>query len=368
MRLLRDPLEPMRILYSETMAFYPSSAHFLEALDARAAAGLCSYRFFDDARYVNHVRSIAERVAARVVGRPRGYRNLNRAFLDEATSFEPDLILIGKGAWFAPATLKTIKQQTGAVLVNWATDDPFNPADSSRDLVDSIPIYDLYVCTKRAIIEDVRRAGCRNTAYVRFGYKPGLHYPELPATEAEKAKYICDVVFVGGCDSERAPYFELLTRELPALRLNLFGGYWDRFPALRRYWRGFANGRDFRLAIGGAKIAANLVRRANRDDHVMRTFEIPACGGFILTERTPEHAALFEEDREAAFFDSPEQFVAQVRRYLASDEREQIAAAARRKVTSEKHSYADRLAEILAAAEPLLSSRALASEARQSAG
>jgi spore maturation protein CgeB len=358
----------MRILYAETTAFFPSSAHFLEALSARAAAGICRYRFFDEARFLNPRRSIAERVAARVVGRPSGYQNLNRALVEEAASFAPDLILIGKGRWFAPATLNLIKQRTGALLVNWATDDPFNPADTSRDLVESIPIYDLYVCTKRAIVDDVRRAGCRNTAYIRFGYKPGLHYPELPATDAEKAKYACDVAFVGGCDSDRAPFFKLLTRELPAIRLNLFGGYWNRFPALRRYWRGFANGRDFRLAIGGAKISVNLVRRANRDDHVMRTFEIPACGGFMLTERTPDHAALFKEDREAAFFDSPEEFVAQVRRWLASPQREQIAAAARRRVISENHCYADRLEEILAAAEPLLNSRALGSELREFAG
>jgi spore maturation protein CgeB len=76
--------------------------------------------------------------------------------------------------------------------------------------------------------------------------------------------------------------------------LALYEGFWDRSASLRRYWRGFALGGDFRMALGGTKVAGNLVRRANLDGHVIRSFEIPACGAFMLAERTAEHLALFE--------------------------------------------------------------------------
>lgn len=341
----------MRILYAETSDFLPVSAHFLEALEAMAERGECEFTFFDEASYRRPQRSIAGRIVRRIVGRPAGYRALNAALAAEARRLHPDLVLIGKGAYFAPATLAAVRAATGASMINWATDDPFNPASSTRDLVESIALYDLYVCTKRAIMDDVRRAGCANVAYVRFGYKPQVHFPEAPANDDEARRFESDVTFIGGGDDDRAPYFETLVGAIPGLRLHLHGGYWNRYPKLHPYWRGNATGRDFRLAVGGAKIAVNLVRRANRDDHVMRTFEIPACGGFMLTERSATHDELFSADNEAVFFNSPDELVAKVRIYLGRDEdRARIAAAGHRKITQGRHTYGDRLAEIIQAA------------------
>lgn len=349
----------MRILYAETSAYAPSSAHFLEALEASAARGQHEFRFLDEAAFIKSSRSIAERIADRVAGRPlSGYQQLNRALVEQAAAFSPDIILIGKGRWFTPAALEAAREVSGATLVNWATDDPFNRSDSSRDLLNSIPLYDLYVCTKKDIMSDVRRAGCANVVYVRFGYKPEVHFPEAPATDEERERFGCDVMFVGGCDAYRTEYFAALMRAMPDLRLHLYGMYWERVRALRANARGFAVARDYRLAVGGAKIAVNLVRRANRDDHVMRTFEIPACGGFMLTERSSSHDELFSEDNEAAFFGSPDELVAKVRSYLVRDEaRARIAAAGYRKITQGQHTYADRLAEIIEAARTVRGSQ-----------
>ncbi len=342
----------MRILYAETTAYAPSSAHFLEALEASAARGQHEFRFLDEARFIKSSRSITERIADRIAGRPlSGYQQLNRALVENAAAFSPEMILIGKGRWFTPAALEAAKKASGAILVNWATDDPFNRADNSRGLVSSIPLYDLYVCTKKEIMADVRRAGCANVEYVRFAYKPEVHFPETPATDEERERFACGVMFAGGCDAHRIAYFEALIRAMPDLKLHLYGSYWERARALRPYARGLAMARDYRLAVASAKIAVNLVRRANRDDHVMRTFEIPACGGFMLTERSAAHNELFSEDHEAAFFTTPDEFVAKVRTWLARDEdRARIAAAAHRKITQGRHTYGDRLEEIIQAA------------------
>jgi spore maturation protein CgeB len=349
----------MRILYAETTAYAPSSAHFLEALEASVARGQHEFRFLDEAQFIKSSRSFAERIADRVAGRPlSGYQQLNRALVENAAAFSPDMILIGKGRWFTPAALEAARKVSGATLVNWATDDPFNAADNSRELLKSIPLYDLYVCTKKDIMNDVRRAGCVNVAYVRFGYKPEVHFPEAPATDEERERFACDVMFVGGCDAYRIAYFEALVRAMPGVKLRLYGAYWERARALRPYARGFAVARDYRLAVGSAKIAVNLVRRANRDDHVMRTFEIPACGGFMLTERSSTHEELFHEDHEAGFFGSHDELVARVRSYLPRDEdRARIAAAGHRKITLSRHTYGDRLEEIIEAAQTVRGSQ-----------
>lgn len=348
----------MRIFYFETTAYFPSSAHFLMPLQELGQERGWAYEFFDEAGYVPAHRSLPMRIAERLRGRrPFSHGALNRDFIERVREFAPDVILIGKGRYLAPETLRAVKRDTGAILINWATDDPFNPANSSADLLDSIPLYDLYVSTKRAIIGDIVERGCRNVIYLRFGYKPELHFPEKPADGDEVQRFGCDVAFIGGADHDRAPFFETLIQMIPGLRLNLYGAYWNRIPALRRYWRGEAVGRDYRMALGGASIAVNLVRRSNRDDHVMRTFEIPACGAFMVTERTRTHEELFADGIEAAFFRTPLELVEQVRHYLPlAGERSKIAARGHRKIVDGNNTYRDRLLEIVAAARPLMAS------------
>ncbi len=339
----------IRILYFETTAFLPSSAHFLETLQERAARRQCEFRFVDEAQFAPSRTGLADRATRKLLGRPLfGYRALNQALVIAARELRPNIAIIAKGAYIAPATLLSIKRETGATLINWAADDPFNSANATRDLLRSIPIYDLYVCTKKAVIRDVRSAGSPRTAYLRFGYKPGAFFPEQAANEVERERFRSDVVFIGGCDSDRAPFFERLLERIPGVRLHLYGAHWDGYPAFRPHWRGQALGRDYRLAMSGAKIAVNLVRRANRDDHVMRTFEIPACGAFMLAERTDTHQELFVEDREAVFFGSPEEMAGKIGEFLPRDDaRAAIAAAGHRKIISGRHTYADRLDEIV---------------------
>jgi spore maturation protein CgeB len=342
----------MKILLVDTTLYEPSSPLFADALRESGH----EHRFVDEAPFTRPLeRSLAHKAAYRLLRRrPLTRWAFNRALLDQARRFRPQLVLAVKAPYIMPATLRRIKDETGALLVNYATDDPFNPANATPDLVAGIPYYDLYACTKRAIMDDVRRAGCRRVAYVPFGYKPALHFPEQPATPEERARFESDVALVGGADADRLPFVEALAR-VSGLSLALYGGYWTRYPHLRRYARGFARGRDYRLALGGAKIVLCLVRRANRDGHAMRSLEIPACGAFMLAERTDEHQALFREGKEAVFFASPGELSEKVGYYLAQDaERSRIARNGYLRVTTGHHTYQDRVREIVERAGELM--------------
>jgi spore maturation protein CgeB len=93
----------------------------------------------------------------------------------------------------------------------------------------------------------------------------------------------------------------------------------------------------------------------------MRTFEVLACGAFMLAERTAEHQEFFREGEEVGYFSSAEELVEKVRYYLNHDsERQRMAEAAYHKVTSANHTYAHRLQQILELAAPLVSERARA--------
>jgi spore maturation protein CgeB len=337
-----------RVLLVDSSQYWPSNPLFAEALEEVAARRGWEWTVLDEGRHLASDTRLPARVAHRLARRRPGYRRFNRAFVRVARELRPDLVLVVKGAYLAPETLDAVKRMSGAVLANYATDDPFNPRASTAELVATIPLYDLYVCTKKAIMDDVSRAGAGSVSYLPFAYKPAVHFPEAPASLPERERFEADVAFIGGADDDRARYLETLIDRLPDVRLALWGGFWRRHRRLGPYWRGIARGREYRLAISGAAVVVNLVRRANRDGHVMRTFEIPACGGCVLTERTAEHEHLFSQDVETRFFGAPEELVHHVERLLACpSNRLSLAERARDWAVSGRHTYADRLSDLV---------------------
>jgi spore maturation protein CgeB len=81
----------------------------------------------------------------------------------------------------------------------------------------------------------------------------------------------------------------------------------------------------------------------------MRSLEIPAMGGCMLVEDTPEHRALLgPPGHAAAYFETIPHMLEQLRWLLsAPDERIRLAATAQRCVRQARHTYADRLRSML---------------------
>ncbi len=158
-----------------------------------------------------------------------------------------------------------------------------------------------------------------------------------------------DVIFAGGADRERLPYAKALIES--GLTLALYGGSWDRFTAERPYWRGHGSAATIRKALRTSKVALCLVRRANRDSHCMRTFEVPASRCCMLAEDTEDHRILFGPEGEAVLYFNTIPEMVEKARWLVNNapERARLAAEAHRRITSGGHSYADRLATILRA-------------------
>lgn len=311
--------------------------------------------FVDEGNYFKSLGySLFHKIAFHALGRrPLTYWAFNRKIISQARQFSPHIIIAAKGAYTSPQTLQKIKVISGATLINYATDDPFNPVNSTADLVNSIPLYDVYVSTKRAIINDLRLAGSRNVVYVPFGYDPTQHFPETPTSVDESSRFTSDVAFVGTADGDRYPIMRKLSKEFGE-GFALYGGLWNRDLTMRANHRGMVLGREYRLALGTTKIALGLVRHANRDTITMRSFEIPACGTFMLAERTKEHLEVFDEDKHAAFFGSDEELLDKVSFYLRHDtERQRIAVAGYQRIITGNHTYKDRVQTILRYAQEM---------------
>jgi spore maturation protein CgeB len=250
----------------------------------------------------------------------------------------------------SPISAQALKRigHSGIQRINYLTDDPWNPAHYASWFFKALPNYDVVFSPRKDNIEDLHNLGCANVAYLPFGFDSALFYPELiDDIQDISAYYQADIMFAGGADEDRLIYVKALS--YAGLNVGLYGSYWERYPETVNLTRGQADLPTLRKAIAGAKVALCLVRRANRDGHCMRTFEVPAVGTCMLTEDTPEHRDIFgAEGKAVVYFSSLEEMVQKAQWLLDHDaERQRLAKSAHRLVTEGKHTYCDRLETML---------------------
>lgn len=106
-------------------------------------------------------------------------------------------LLLTTGIAPLPAAVVRRIRQSGVCVVNFLTDDPWNPAHKGSWFLDSLREYDC-VFPRRANVQDLLDLGCRHVSYLPFAYAPDIHFPE-PAQDADEERQLrADVVFIGG--------------------------------------------------------------------------------------------------------------------------------------------------------------------------
>jgi len=254
-------------------------------------------------------------------------------------------IWIDKGVWIWPETLDQLGKFCGAKLIHY-TPDPSLLFHRSRHFVKSIPKYDLLFTTKSFELDLLRQAGARRVVLTQQGFETTRFYPRAP-----QSAYAADVGFVGHCEPH---YVRCLKAAAEAGgQLKIWGQGWVRHSKFFAWAKPYVEGNgiwgdEYAKALCSFKICLGLLSKLIPETATTRTFEIPACGAFLLAERTDEHQSLFEEGREAAFFSSEEELIDKIRYYLQHDaERLRVGRAGRERCLSSGYSNTHRLQTML---------------------
>lgn len=276
------------------------------------------------------------------------WKRLRRQLLQAFRSEDWDVLWLDKALLIKPEVLKLLKKlQPNCRIVHYSPDDMFNPANQTKRYMEAISLYDLHVTTKTYNIEELKGEGARAVFFVGNAYEPSIHRP-MTLGQEERERFGCDVCFVGAYESERARSIEKIAAA--GVSVCLFGPWEDlasRYSNVRCHTGFFADD-DYAKALCAGKIGLGFLRKANRDLQTTRSIELPACGVFMLAERTDEHLDLFEEGREAEFFSTDEELLQKVQLYLKEDSlRKRIAAAGRARCLSGGYSNAMRLKMVL---------------------
>jgi hypothetical protein len=378
-----DSLEHLRVLYVSSLAPDYYGEYRLRALKRLRLGHVAAV----DTGAFTGLSGIAGKLQFRLQAGP-DVTHLNHAILESAKRERANVLLCDKVLSLQPATLRKLRQ-SGVVTVDYVIDNPFGPRRDPgwRLYRRTIPLFDLIGVQRDVSIADYRRKGAREVVRIRTSYEPTVHYPPSAApgavfqTAAPGAVYQAGapasgsqaswsdsnrdrrVSFIGTPYDHRGDFLTRLWRGGALVDVSGSRPHWqaalppDAFAAIFRH--GELKGAAYREAIWRSRINLAFVTHSNRDQVAHKSFEIAACGGFLLAERTPEHLACFREEEEAVFFSDFEECRAKIDRYLNDETaRGHIAAAGRRRAQSSGYDNDSVLKGLLVRAAELLATGA----------
>jgi glycosyltransferase involved in cell wall biosynthesis len=261
-----------------------------------------------------------------------------------------DWLWLEKSLDVGPSMIQKIRRRQPEIrVIGFSPDDMGGRHNQSQQFIDALPHYDLFLTTKTYNVIELEAMGAKNVVFVGNGYDPEEFRPE-PATEEERIALGGDVGFIGSYEEHRAAMICSVAEA--GVQVRVWGGPWHGCTycgknLLLEHKPLFFD--RFRKACGAFKINLNFLRKLNRDLQTTRSVEIPACGGFMLAERTDEHLDLFTEGVEAEYFSSVDELVDKCRYYLAHEEiRQRIARAGFERCLRSGYSNEERLRQGLA--------------------
>jgi len=279
----------------------------------------------DQCRFFPSWRSLPLRMVRHVLA-PAIARDYNRTIVERAIALRPAPLVTMKGSYLSA---KTLKEFTDARIptINYYPDFRFSYPDiDERTFVH----YTHFFTTKSYQLDYLRgRLGAASrVSYLPHGYTPEIHKP--PAYDGTLPKrYEYDIGYVGNHTAEKEHWLTAVRHRLPHRTLRIYGHRWRenvKSDALRACCVDrTAEGVEYARAVYTARI--NIAVHMGVADHTgwqdltsMRTFEIPACKGFMLHIDNDEVRSFYEVGKEIDAFNNIDELCDKIEYYLAHDQ------------------------------------------------
>lgn len=300
-------------------------------------------------------KSLRLRAAGRLLRR-QCRASYNRAVREAVALLSPRWFVTVKGSDLERATLVELKRR-GVVTANYYPDVHFDHPGVDPS---TFSFYSHFFTTKSFQVDHLRRTlGQDRVRFLHHGYSSLVHRPRM--ANVREADYVADVLYVGNHSPYKERWLVEVARSLPDVRFMIVGSRWQEAGA-RMGPQAIVVGHHI-LGDGYARLLQqariNIALHSGPDPATgwqdlvsTRTFEIPACKGFMLHIDNPEVRTLYEPGTEIDVFRSPEELCEKIRYYLPQPElrREMIERAYVRCVPA--YSY-DARAEVIASAMSL---------------
>ena len=213
-----------------------------------------------------------------------------------------DLIIIFKGLYLTKKFIINLKKiSCNSKFINIYPDDPFDKnyfGDiSNKSLFKALKYFDYIFIYSQKIKKKLKLTLSKN----KIIYLPFAHDPAIHIKQKLFQKHLYDISFIGTADKERYN----IIRQLKDYKIVIGGNGWDRYKQLKNVvYLGAINTQLSANVISKSTVSLNLLRKQNYGSHNMRTFEIPAMGGLMLTKRSKEQNDFFRENIDCLMYEN----------------------------------------------------------------
>lgn len=275
-----------------------------------------------------------------------GFPDLNRSFLSAIEQERPDVVfcvLMAYELW--TETLEMAKEIGKTVLINWSTDDSWKYRQFSRLIA---PSFDLYATTSAVAFARAQRDGLDNfhlTQWAAAGAK--LQEP----LAASQCRY--PVSFIGSRYGNRSEWVSRLRDR--GIDVACFGHGWEQGAVVSEDIPKIMRESLISLNFGDSDLVMEGFLPSRSRQIKARVFEVPGCGGFLLTQPADDLDRYYTLGTEVATFDDLEESVRKINYYLTHPaERDRIAWAGHVRTRTD-HTYEARFSQLFAEVPAILS-------------
>ncbi len=304
-----------------------------------------------------------------------GRKAMNQRLLDTVRAYQPDLMFtVVWGDLLEPDTIREISHNTNTTTLNWYCDDHWQFESLSKHWT---PCFNWVVTTDHQTLARYQQLGYQNVIKSQWACNPQIYqnldlphrydvtFVGLPhgirraAIQALRDAGIDVRVWGAGWPAGRLTQLQMIrvfnqsrininfsqasTNGQPTSRLSRWAHRYLEKPChkLPGGWRLAAAGRALAAKCGGSKNTPSLPTQIKG-----RNFEVPSCGGFLLTGHADQLSDYYRPDQEIAVFDNTHELIEKIRYYLAHEDQRAAIAHAGYQRTQHEHTYAHRFQEI----------------------
>lgn len=236
---------------------------------------------------------------------------INRNIKNKITQKKYYIVWIDKGVFISEKTMYLLRATTNH-LIHYTPDVAFL-ANKSSHFIKGLKLYDYVITTKSFEINHYLKYVAKEKVYfLTQGYNKVVHFPHVSFNEKEEA-----IAFVGLYTGERAEVIFKLVES--GFKVYIGGIGWSEFLLKNQSENLCFIGAEildfeYSRAISRCYYALGLLQKKFPELHTTRTFEIPACGTCLLTERNDEIDYLLEDD-ECIKYTNPDELVSLLKFY-----------------------------------------------------
>lgn len=212
-------------------------------------------------------------------------------------------------------------------LLSFYPDSPFAffNGSSNQNILLSLPYFEHFFIWDMALEPALSSGGSKSVIYFPFFTDHEIF--DKIKVEPEK---IYDLCFVGAWDEKREKYLTFVASN-SNIKICIAGNLWKDYlrgdSILHKYLQpGEVSFHNMIYLFKQSKIVVNFLKTQNKRTHNMRTFEVPSCKEFLLSEFSQNQRSFFYQGKHAEYFQSEQELLIKTRFFLANEKQRWLIA------------------------------------------